>query len=267
MMLTLFGVLAFSLSAQAGSRPGHESDDGGDKHGGITVTPFAGVAGPCSFGGVKITVAGKHHEGDDKNREGAGHRSRVAPGSKDDECDGEECSSGDQVSFVCNGAPGPQGPVGPTGATGPQGLTGATGPQGPAGAPGPAGPSDAFTMTAVTPMTLPNTGTPVAMGPGLDLPAGQYIVESRAWVSHGGELGRKLITLIQCDLVATAAGTLDTQRVGVPGESSNVLMGPLTVAAGGDHLRLQCSTTDIVGGTTVSAQLIALRVGSLTSTK
>ena len=126
-------------------------------------------------------------------------------------------------------------------------------------------------MTTLIPTPLPNTGAKVPVGPGLDLPAGQYILESRAQVSHGGEGGRQQITIIRCELISLVSGvvvdTVDTQQVGVPGDATNVLIGPLTVPAGGDHVQLRCSTSDFIGGSVASAQLAAVQVNTLTSTR
>ncbi len=111
------------------------------------VTTNAEIAGAnCATGGTKIEV------GLDANRNGT--------------LDASEIDAA-QTAFVCNGAVGPQGPVGLTGATGAIGPQGPVGPTGATGAIGPQGPVGLTGATgAVGPQGLVGpTGATGAIGP------------------------------------------------------------------------------------------------------
>jgi Collagen triple helix repeat (20 copies)/Divergent InlB B-repeat domain len=101
-----------------------------------TITPFTGAKGPCTEGGLEISLEGTTSYVCN-GEEGA----QGSPGSP-----GATGPTGPQGNPGATGPTGPKGPAGPAGATGAQGPagangaqgakgdTGATGPQGPAGA-------------------------------------------------------------------------------------------------------------------------------------
>jgi len=89
----------------------------------LTKTTSIAAGANCATGGVKLEC------GPDTNGNGVLDAGEIVPAL---------------TKYVCNGAVGPQGPVGLTGATGPQGPTGVAGPQGPSG---PSGALNAWSLT------------------------------------------------------------------------------------------------------------------------
>jgi hypothetical protein len=85
----------------------------------LTKTTSVAAGANCATGGVKLEC------GPDTNGNGVLDAGEIVPGL---------------TNYICNGAIGPQGPIGLTGATGPIGLTGAAGATGANGAVGPQGP-------------------------------------------------------------------------------------------------------------------------------
>ncbi len=92
----------------------------------LTKTTVEPAGANCATGGVKLEF------GPDANGNGILDAGEIVPAL---------------TKYVCNGAVGPQGPIGlpgiqgPAGVAGPQGPAGTAGPQGPAGAAGPQGPA------------------------------------------------------------------------------------------------------------------------------
>ncbi|MFM2037912.1 MAG: hypothetical protein RL432_851, partial [Bacteroidota bacterium] len=98
----------------------------------LTLTTVEPAGANCATGGVKLEF------GPDANLNGILDAGEIVPAL---------------TKYVCNGAVGPQGPIGLPGIPGPQGPAGATGPQGPAGVAGPqgpAGPSGALNAWSLT---------------------------------------------------------------------------------------------------------------------
>jgi hypothetical protein len=112
----------------------------------LTKTTVEPAGANCTTGGVKLEF------GPDANANGILDAGEIVPAL---------------TKYVCNGAVGPQGPIGlpgiqglagvagPVGLTGPAGVAGPTGPAGVAGPQGPAGPSGALNAWSLT----GNTGT------------------------------------------------------------------------------------------------------------
>lgn len=233
----VFAMLAFSFAAYADGSRGHRGDDENKceeaKPSGVTVTPFSGSEGTCSFGGVKITV------GTDARHE-------------DDENDDRQCKATPQVTFVCNGAPGAQGAAGPQGVQGPQGVPG------PQGAPGTQGLGAAFTDSQPAERTVFSARRVLAE---VAVPAGSFVVSAKAEVVPLDVNGA-----VACDLHAvTADANIDVQRTVSSANATSALLAPFTTAAG-DILQLRCGTSVLKGAVISHAQLAATQMGVLQST-
>ncbi len=109
------------------------------------------------------------------------------------------------------GSTGPRGLMGAVGPTGPKGDPGATGPQGPIGATGPAGITNAYKKFDNNITTYGSTTTTSATVLELDLPAGDYVVMSKAMVVGASTSG----AFAYCQLVAPGAN--DTSAADVAG--------------------------------------------------
>jgi len=227
----VFAMLAFSFAAYADGSRGHRGDDENKceeaKPSGVTVTPFTGRQGTCSFGGVKITVGNNARHEDDENEDG-------------------QCKATPQVTFVCNGAPGAPGAVGPQGAQGPQGV------------PGTQGLSTAFTDSQPAERTVFSSRLVLAE---VAVPAGSFVVSGKAQVSPLDVNGA-----VSCDLHAvTADANIDVQRTVSSANTTSALLAPFTTAAG-DILQLRCSGSVLKGAVISRVQLAATQVGVLQST-
>jgi hypothetical protein len=110
-------------SAGAAGSQGQAGAQGANGLNALTKTTVEPAGANCATGGVKLEF------GPDANANGILDAGEIVPAL---------------TKYVCNGAVGPQGPVGLTGATGPQGPTGVAGPQGPAG---PSGALNAWSLT------------------------------------------------------------------------------------------------------------------------
>jgi len=110
-------------SAGAAGPQGQAGAQGANGLNALTKTTVEPAGANCATGGVKLEF------GPDANVNGVLDAGEIVPAL---------------TKYVCNGAVGPQGPVGLTGATGPQGPTGVAGPQGPAG---PSGALNAWSLT------------------------------------------------------------------------------------------------------------------------
>jgi hypothetical protein len=161
------------------------------------------------------------------------------------------CSGGDRdkdeqerkgkPAFVCNGAAGSAGPAGPP------------------GPPGTGGQTPAFAATNPGTVALA-TGVPQVIAV-VDLPAGQYVVQAKAQLSHPGEGGT---TQIACALSTATDVTIDSQTTSVQGFVTAALLGPFSTSTG-DQVQLVCKTADFVGGSVDNAQLAAVQVFPLVS--
>jgi hypothetical protein len=110
-------------SAGAAGAQGQAGAQGANGLNALTKTTVEPAGANCATGGVKLEF------GPDANINGVLDAGEIVPAL---------------TKYVCNGAVGPQGPIGLTGATGPQGPAGVAGPQGPAG---PSGALNAWSLT------------------------------------------------------------------------------------------------------------------------